>query len=53
MSARTLFAKVWDAHVVDVLGPGIDLLHIDRHMMHETTCILPPVSPCCTHMKKI
>ena len=35
MSARTLFAKVWDAHVVDVLGPGIDLLHIDRHMMHD------------------
>lgn len=35
MNARTLFAKVWDEHVVDQLAPGIDLLHIDRHLLHD------------------
>jgi 3-isopropylmalate/(R)-2-methylmalate dehydratase large subunit len=35
MTARTLFAKVWDEHVVDTLAPGIDLLHIDRHLLHD------------------
>jgi 3-isopropylmalate/(R)-2-methylmalate dehydratase large subunit len=35
MSQRTLFDKVWDEHVVDALAPGIDLLHIDRHLMHD------------------
>ena len=35
MSSRTLFDKVWDEHVVDTLAPGIDLLHIDRHLLHD------------------
>ena len=35
MSGRTLFDKVWDEHVVDRLAPGIDLLHIDRHLLHD------------------
>lgn len=35
MSASTLFDKVWDEHVVATLGPGIDLLHVDRHMLHD------------------
>jgi len=35
MSARTLFDKVWDEHVVDTLAPGVDLLHIDRHLLHD------------------
>ena len=35
MTGTTLFAKVWDEHVVDTLGPGIDLLHIDRHLLHD------------------
>ena len=35
MSGRTLFDKVWDEHVVDELAPGIALLHIDRHMLHD------------------
>jgi 3-isopropylmalate/(R)-2-methylmalate dehydratase large subunit len=35
MTARTLFDKVWDEHVVDTLAPGIDLLHIDRHLLHD------------------
>jgi 3-isopropylmalate/(R)-2-methylmalate dehydratase large subunit len=35
MSGRTLFDKVWDEHVVDTLAPGIDLLHVDRHLLHD------------------
>jgi 3-isopropylmalate/(R)-2-methylmalate dehydratase large subunit len=35
MSAGTLFDKVWDEHVVDTLAPGVDLLHIDRHLLHD------------------
>jgi len=33
--ARTLFAKIWDEHVVAQLAPGIDLLHVDRHLIHD------------------
>ena len=29
--------KVWDRHVVAELGSGFDLLHVDRHMVHELT----------------
>jgi 3-isopropylmalate/(R)-2-methylmalate dehydratase large subunit len=35
VGGRTLFDKVWDAHVVDELGEGVQLLHVDRHLMHE------------------
>jgi 3-isopropylmalate/(R)-2-methylmalate dehydratase large subunit len=35
MPGRTLFDKVWDLHVVDELGDGMQLLHVDRHLMHE------------------
>jgi 3-isopropylmalate/(R)-2-methylmalate dehydratase large subunit len=35
MAARTLFDKVWDTHVVDELGDGMQLLFVDRHLMHE------------------
>ncbi len=35
MAARTLFAKVWDAHVVTTREDGADLLWIDRHFVHE------------------
>ena len=34
---RTLFAKLWDAHVVALLGPGEDLVAIDRLFLHERT----------------
>jgi 3-isopropylmalate/(R)-2-methylmalate dehydratase large subunit len=33
--ARTLFDKIWDAHVVRELGDGWALLHIDRHLLHD------------------
>jgi 3-isopropylmalate/(R)-2-methylmalate dehydratase large subunit len=34
---RTLFDKIWDAHVVDRLGDGTCVLYIDRHLVHEVT----------------
>lgn len=35
MAARTLFDKLWDAHVIRELGDGWALLHIDRHLLHD------------------
>ncbi len=35
--ARTLFDKIWDAHVVDRLEDGTCVLYIDRHLVHEVT----------------
>ena len=35
--ARTLFDKVWDAHVVERLPDGTCVLYIDRHLVHEVT----------------
>ena len=32
---RTLFEKIWDAHVVRDLGGGWALLHVDRHLLHD------------------
>ena len=34
---RTLFDKVWDAHVVEQLPDGTCVLYIDRHLVHEVT----------------
>jgi 3-isopropylmalate/(R)-2-methylmalate dehydratase large subunit len=34
---KTLFEKVWDAHVVDRFEDGTCLLYIDRHLVHEVT----------------
>ena len=34
---RTLFDKVWDAHVVERLADGTCVLYIDRHLLHEVT----------------
>ncbi|MGQ0510752.1 MAG: 3-isopropylmalate dehydratase large subunit [Betaproteobacteria bacterium] len=31
----TLFDKIWDQHVVEDLGDGVQLMHVDRHLMHE------------------
>jgi 3-isopropylmalate/(R)-2-methylmalate dehydratase large subunit len=36
-SPRTLFDKLWDAHVVAEIGDGVALLYIDRHLVHEVT----------------
>src|SRR5437764_1434682 len=37
MTARTLFEKVWDAHVVQQLPEGPALLYVDLHLVHEVT----------------
>ncbi len=37
MGARTLYDKLWDAHVVHVEDDGTALLYIDRHLVHEVT----------------
>jgi len=34
---KTLFDKVWDAHVVEQLSDGTCVLYIDRHLVHEVT----------------
>ena len=36
-SPRTLFEKVWDAHVVHRLPEGPELLYVDLHLIHEVT----------------
>jgi 3-isopropylmalate/(R)-2-methylmalate dehydratase large subunit len=37
MTSRTLFDKIWDAHVVERMGDGTCVLYIDRHLVHEVT----------------
>lgn len=35
--AKTLYDKIWDAHVADQQEDGTCLLYIDRHLVHEVT----------------
>jgi 3-isopropylmalate/(R)-2-methylmalate dehydratase large subunit len=37
MAGKTLYDKLWDAHVVRDNGDGTALLYIDRHLVHEVT----------------
>ena len=37
MSPKTLYDKIWDAHVVQEDDDGTCLLYIDRHLVHEVT----------------
>src|SRR3989442_11932944 len=34
---KTLFDRVWDAHVVRELADGVALLYVDLHLVHEVT----------------
>ena len=34
---RTLYEKIWDAHVVEQRPDGTCLIFIDRHLVHEVT----------------
>ncbi|WP_324262463.1 3-isopropylmalate dehydratase large subunit [Altererythrobacter sp. H2] len=34
---RTLYEKIWDAHVVETRDDGTSLVYIDRHLVHEVT----------------
>jgi 3-isopropylmalate/(R)-2-methylmalate dehydratase large subunit len=35
MPGRTLLAKIWDQHVIARLSEDTDLLHVDRHLLHD------------------
>ena len=37
MTARTLYDKLWDDHVLHTEEDGTSLLYIDRHLLHEVT----------------
>jgi 3-isopropylmalate/(R)-2-methylmalate dehydratase large subunit len=37
MAGKTLYDKLWDAHVVQAQDGGTSLLYIDRHLVHEVT----------------
>ena len=37
MTGKTLYDKLWDAHMVRDNGDGTALLYIDRHLVHEVT----------------
>ena len=37
MAGKTLFDKVWDAHVVESVEGGPQVLYIDKHLIHEVT----------------
>jgi 3-isopropylmalate/(R)-2-methylmalate dehydratase large subunit len=36
-NAKTLYDKIWDAHLVKTLPDGTSVLYIDRHLVHEVT----------------
>ncbi len=37
MSPKTLYDKIWDAHIAHEADDGTSLLYIDRHLVHEVT----------------
>ncbi len=37
MTARTLYDKLWESHLVREAPDGSSLLYIDRHLVHEVT----------------
>jgi 3-isopropylmalate/(R)-2-methylmalate dehydratase large subunit len=37
LAPRTLYDKLWDAHVVHQDADGTALIYIDRHLVHEVT----------------
>ena len=37
MSGKTLYDKIWDAHLVTQREDGTALIYIDRHLIHEVT----------------
>ena len=37
MAGKTLYDKIWDAHLVHTAEDGTSLLYIDRHLVHEVT----------------
>lgn len=37
MTAKTLYDKLWDSHIVQHFDDGTTLIYIDRHIIHEVT----------------
>ncbi|KAF7334232.1 3-isopropylmalate dehydratase [Mycena sanguinolenta] len=37
MPAQTLYDKIWNAHVVSAQQNGLDLIYVDRHLVHEVS----------------
>ncbi|MES9990686.1 MAG: 3-isopropylmalate dehydratase large subunit [Candidatus Thiodiazotropha sp.] len=37
MSAKTLYDKLWESHLVRTEADGTSLIYIDRHLVHEVT----------------
>jgi 3-isopropylmalate/(R)-2-methylmalate dehydratase large subunit len=37
LALKTLYDKLWDAHVVHTEADGTTLLYVDRHLVHEVT----------------
>jgi len=37
MAAKTLYDKLWDAHLIREDADGTGLIYIDRHLVHEVT----------------
>ncbi|KIT16335.1 3-isopropylmalate dehydratase large subunit [Jannaschia aquimarina] len=37
MAGKTLYDKIWDAHLAHEAEDGTSLLYIDRHLVHEVT----------------
>ncbi len=37
MKSKTLYDKLWDAHLVKQHEDGSALMYIDRHIIHEVT----------------
>jgi len=37
MAGKTLYDKIWDAHLVKQRDDGTALIYIDRHLIHEVT----------------
>ena len=35
--AQTIYDKIWSSHLVGTRSDGLDLLYIDRHLLHEVT----------------
>ena len=37
MAGKTVYDKIWDAHVVAERDDGMTILYVDRHLLHEVT----------------
>jgi 3-isopropylmalate/(R)-2-methylmalate dehydratase large subunit len=37
MAGKTLYDKIWDAHLVDQQDDGACIIYVDRHLVHEVT----------------